>query len=486
MATQNYFSHTGSDGSGLEDRAANNGFYTFPLGENIAAGYISIQSVVLAWMCSEGHRTNLMGCGFDTVGSGSAFTNTSDYELYFTQDFGCSRDDFNCQCPQPVNASANQVPSPAPVCPGAGPIAAPAAAPLAAAPAPAALLEVPATGPAVASQLAAAPVPVPAAGATPTSATPAPAPGIAASPISAAAPVPAASTVSGASPLSAAAPAPAPSAYGASAPLPELGVPTAISYTTADEGAQYLSYYARPGPGGAPAGGPLPELGVPTAISYTTADEGAQYSSYYVQGGPGSAPAGGPVPELGVPTAISYTDVGLGSYSGPLAQSGAPSAGAQAPPAGHSSYSDPAAQGSASSSAYAQGPTASFLGTKVAPGLYATAMELPGYTGALATTNSQTAVLVLTLLAPAAVNTTDVSLALQGGAQGTVADVQAFPDQASSYLIEVQHPSGFVGDVVVSLPSHAEILPLTYQVMARNLVVQSLGFNLCSASSSTS
>ena len=50
MATQNYFSHTGSDGSGLEDRAANNGFYTFPLGENIAAGYISIQSVVLAWM----------------------------------------------------------------------------------------------------------------------------------------------------------------------------------------------------------------------------------------------------------------------------------------------------------------------------------------------------------------------------------------------------------------------------------------------------
>ena len=60
-----------------------------------------------------------------------------------------------------------------------------------------------------------------------------------------------------------------------------------------------------------------------------------------------------------------------------------------------------------------------------------------GYTGALATTNSQTAVLVLTLLAPAAVNTTDVSLALRGGAQGTVTDVQAFPDQASSYLIEV-------------------------------------------------
>ena len=40
----------GRTGSGLEDRAADNGFYTFPLGENIAAGFLSIQSVVIAWM----------------------------------------------------------------------------------------------------------------------------------------------------------------------------------------------------------------------------------------------------------------------------------------------------------------------------------------------------------------------------------------------------------------------------------------------------
>jgi uncharacterized protein YkwD len=50
MATNNFFSHTGSDGSGLEDRAANNNFYTFPLGENIAAGYVSVRATVLAWM----------------------------------------------------------------------------------------------------------------------------------------------------------------------------------------------------------------------------------------------------------------------------------------------------------------------------------------------------------------------------------------------------------------------------------------------------
>ena len=27
--------------------------------------------------------------------------------LYCVQDFGCSRDDFNCQCPQVVNASSS-------------------------------------------------------------------------------------------------------------------------------------------------------------------------------------------------------------------------------------------------------------------------------------------------------------------------------------------------------------------------------------------
>lgn len=66
-------------------------------------------------------------------------------------------------------------------------------------------------------------------------------------------------------------------------------------------------------------------------------------------------------------------------------------------------------------------------------------MQWAGSTGAVATTNGDTAVLVLTLTAPAPVNVTDVSAQLPGGAAATVTDVQAFPDQASSYLIEVTH-----------------------------------------------
>lgn len=45
--------------------------------------------------------------------------------------------------------------------------------------------------------------------------------------------------------------------------------------------------------------------------------------------------------------------------------------------------------------------------------------------------------LVLTLTAPAPMSVADVSAALQGGGVGNVTDVQAFPNEPASYLIEV-------------------------------------------------
>ena len=60
----------------------------------------------------------LQGCGFDTMGTGYGLNTKAYYKSYFTQDFGCSRDDFNCQCPQIVDpaTSASPVPVPAPLC----------------------------------------------------------------------------------------------------------------------------------------------------------------------------------------------------------------------------------------------------------------------------------------------------------------------------------------------------------------------------------
>lgn len=50
MAVNAYFSHLGSNNRTLQDRAEEFGFDTFPLGENIAAGYNTVRDVVLAWM----------------------------------------------------------------------------------------------------------------------------------------------------------------------------------------------------------------------------------------------------------------------------------------------------------------------------------------------------------------------------------------------------------------------------------------------------
>ena len=55
MATQNYFSHTSADGRTLADRINATGYAWSALGENIAAGYPSVNAVVDGWMASDGH-----------------------------------------------------------------------------------------------------------------------------------------------------------------------------------------------------------------------------------------------------------------------------------------------------------------------------------------------------------------------------------------------------------------------------------------------
>ena len=49
----------------------------------------------------------MQGCGYDTLGTGFADNGTSFYTLYFTQDFGCSREDYNCQCPPQASNSSS-------------------------------------------------------------------------------------------------------------------------------------------------------------------------------------------------------------------------------------------------------------------------------------------------------------------------------------------------------------------------------------------
>lgn len=62
------FSHTGSDGSSMVDRARRIDLEFRTLAENIAKGQQTAEAVVREWMNSRGHRKNILNDDFDRVG----------------------------------------------------------------------------------------------------------------------------------------------------------------------------------------------------------------------------------------------------------------------------------------------------------------------------------------------------------------------------------------------------------------------------------
>lgn len=77
MENEGRMSHSGSDGSGPGDRITQAGYTWRTYGENVAEGYSSAESVVQAWLNSEGHCKNMMNGNFEEMGvaaSGSYWT----------------------------------------------------------------------------------------------------------------------------------------------------------------------------------------------------------------------------------------------------------------------------------------------------------------------------------------------------------------------------------------------------------------------------
>ncbi len=72
MLDNNYFSHTGLNGSSVGDRATAAGYNWRTVGENIASGYRSESSVLDAWVNSPGHQANNINPAFEDFGLGYA------------------------------------------------------------------------------------------------------------------------------------------------------------------------------------------------------------------------------------------------------------------------------------------------------------------------------------------------------------------------------------------------------------------------------
>lgn len=81
MKANNYFSHTGLNGSDPGQRITAAGYVWTSYGENIANGYTSEQAVIDGWLGSEGHCKNMMDGDYKDMGVGRDGN-------YWTQEFG--------------------------------------------------------------------------------------------------------------------------------------------------------------------------------------------------------------------------------------------------------------------------------------------------------------------------------------------------------------------------------------------------------------
>ena len=90
MAQNNYFSHTSLDGRTMVQRVVATGYTYMNLGENIAAGQSTAESVITGWTNSPGHCQNLMNSAFRDIGVACVRSDTSSYRYYWTMVLGRS------------------------------------------------------------------------------------------------------------------------------------------------------------------------------------------------------------------------------------------------------------------------------------------------------------------------------------------------------------------------------------------------------------
>ncbi len=91
MAAQNYFSHSGLNGSTFSTRAADAGYTGFATGENIAAGSVAVGDTINQWVGStSGHCEYLMTETSNEMGAGCGNNPASDFNYYWTFQAGTS------------------------------------------------------------------------------------------------------------------------------------------------------------------------------------------------------------------------------------------------------------------------------------------------------------------------------------------------------------------------------------------------------------
>ena len=88
MASANFFSHQGSDGLQVWDRAEARGYFYGTIAENIAGGQDTTDEVHIGWLDSPSHCVNLMDPDVTDFGAACSTNPEAELERYWTTVFG--------------------------------------------------------------------------------------------------------------------------------------------------------------------------------------------------------------------------------------------------------------------------------------------------------------------------------------------------------------------------------------------------------------
>jgi uncharacterized protein YkwD len=91
MASYDYFSHTGRDGSDPGNRMSAAGYNWSAWSENIAAGQGTPSAVIAGLFASTGHCQNFMSSTITQIGFGMAINPSAQYRIYWVADMGRPR-----------------------------------------------------------------------------------------------------------------------------------------------------------------------------------------------------------------------------------------------------------------------------------------------------------------------------------------------------------------------------------------------------------
>ncbi len=92
MATKDFVSHSGSDGSDVSERVEELNYSWTSVGENISAGRETSEEVVAAWLLSPDHCENIMRQSFTEIGGACFHNKDTKNKTYWTVVFASPKE----------------------------------------------------------------------------------------------------------------------------------------------------------------------------------------------------------------------------------------------------------------------------------------------------------------------------------------------------------------------------------------------------------